>query len=570
MVAASGGEGSLRPAVAVACLAGVLVGLVLIVLTSRQATLLGRAPPELPPEVLVHKARDILRTLGHDSPPGDSAFGFRYDNEYVGYIEKESLSPMRWDVLENGRPSAVFFWYRQSPGPLMSTSLFYAGRSPWTSRGLVTPDDPPPVRSNMAFIKLDPTGHLLEFQVVPPQQVDPEALRGNRDWKELFQLAGFQFDQFTCDAKGARWNPPFPTDPPLAWIGKGVFEAWPDIEVRVEAATYQGKPVYFRVIGPWTRPERDQSYTSSGLYSYFWNSLMIGLTLIGAALAVRNARLGRGDHRGAFRLGLVIFLTGLASWLFSAGHVKVFREIDLIMTGVAHALLASAIIWLAYLALEPFVRRLWPQVLISWTRLLAGRFRDPVVGRDLLVGAVGGVAFYLLAQLSALAPSWLGLPPAAVDNALELLGAGRYWVGEVLERPWVAIFFALTLWLMFFLVLRVILRKPLLAAGVWVAFWTMLDIFFGMEVPFSPISWAALALRWIISLAILLRCGLAAAAVMGFVLGLLWFPILPDLSAWYVRNGLYSIIVIIALAGYGFVISLGGRPLFGRGWLGEE
>ena len=35
--------------------------------------------------------------------------------------------------------------------------------------------------------------------------------------------------------------------------------------------------------------------------------------------------------------------------------------------------------WLYYLALEPYVRRLWPQALISWSRVLAGRVRDPLV-----------------------------------------------------------------------------------------------------------------------------------------------------------------------------------------------
>src|SRR5262249_6437588 len=120
MVAASGGEGSLHPAVAIACLAGVLIGLVLIGLVSGQTALLGRAPLEQPPEVLVHPAREILRKLGHERPPGDSAFGFGTDGEYLGYIEKENPSPTRWDVLGSGRPPAVFFWYRQSPGPLMS------------------------------------------------------------------------------------------------------------------------------------------------------------------------------------------------------------------------------------------------------------------------------------------------------------------------------------------------------------------------------------------------------------------------------------------------------------------
>ena len=47
--------------------------------------------------------------------------------------------------------------------------------------------------------------------------------------------------------------------------------------------------------------------------------------------------------------------------------------------------------WVLYLALEPYVRRYWPQAMISWTRALGGRWRDPLVGRDVLYGVVLGV-----------------------------------------------------------------------------------------------------------------------------------------------------------------------------------
>jgi hypothetical protein len=38
--------------------------------------------------------------------------------------------------------------------------------------------------------------------------------------------------------------------------------------------------------------------------------------------------------------------------------------------------------WILYVALEPGVRRMWPDIFIGGTRLLAGRIRDPLVGRD--------------------------------------------------------------------------------------------------------------------------------------------------------------------------------------------
>jgi hypothetical protein len=53
----------------------------------------------------------------------------------------------------------------------------------------------------------------------------------------------------------------------------------------------------------------------------------------------------------------------------------------------------------AYLAVEPFVRRRMPELLTSWTRLVSGGWRDPLAGRDVLIGVLAGVAF--IAVLSA-------------------------------------------------------------------------------------------------------------------------------------------------------------------------
>ena len=67
-----------------------------------------------------------------------------------------------------------------------------------------------------------------------------------------------------------------------------------------------------------------------------------------------------------------------------------------VCTSVAY----GALLWTVYLALEPFVRRHWPQVLVSWTNVLSGRFSDPVVGRDVLFGVGLGVWFALILKAS--------------------------------------------------------------------------------------------------------------------------------------------------------------------------
>ena len=47
-------------------------------------------------------------------------------------------------------------------------------------------------------------------------------------------------------------------------------------------------------------------------------------------------------------------------------------------------LFVAGALYLLYLGLEPFVRRSWPTMLVGWSRVLAGRIRDPLIGRDIL------------------------------------------------------------------------------------------------------------------------------------------------------------------------------------------
>jgi hypothetical protein len=43
-------------------------------------------------------------------------------------------------------------------------------------------------------------------------------------------------------------------------------------------------------------------------------------------------------------------------------------------------LLWGAGFWLLYLALEPAVRAHWPHSIVTWNRILAGRWKDAQVG----------------------------------------------------------------------------------------------------------------------------------------------------------------------------------------------
>ena len=53
---------------------------------------------------------------------------------------------------------------------------------------------------------------------------------------------------------------------------------------------------------------------------------------------------------------------------------------------------AGALAACFYAALEPWFRRLWPEALITWSRVLAGRWRNPVVARDVLFAVLAAIA----------------------------------------------------------------------------------------------------------------------------------------------------------------------------------
>ena len=80
--------------------------------------------------------------------------------------------------------------------------------------------------------------------------------------------------------------------------------------------------------------------------------------------------------------------------------------------------------WMLYLAIEPWIRRNWPQAIISWSRLVSGQLRDPVVGRDILFGVAFGTLWLVIFQLSNIPLSHMGAAPS-LEFADYLMG-GRH------------------------------------------------------------------------------------------------------------------------------------------------
>jgi serine/threonine-protein kinase len=384
MVAGAGATEGLRPSVAIALLVLILVGLPVSSLWSRGTRLDGIAPPTKPPEALRVEARSIIESLGYEDSPADSAFGFHADIHLLDHIEDIDDSPERWQHLATVRPAPIRFWYRQSPRPLVTAEPVRDGGAFFFGVSL---DHPPPVLSGMVAVQLDTKGNLIEFQAIPPEVSESETRSSPPDWGPLFSSAGL--DGANLEPVAPKWNPLVDCDVRTAW--KTVYPEQPGVPIRVEAGAWEGRPVFFRVVAPWSRPSRavERNVGARTGVGELIGVVLLLVILGGAAfLARRNLRLGRVDRTGALRVAGLLFLAMLLNWLALAHHVASMSEVgQLFLRAIPLGLLSGGSGWLMYVAVEPYVRRHWPQTLISWSRLLAGRFRDPLVGRDVLVGS---------------------------------------------------------------------------------------------------------------------------------------------------------------------------------------
>ena len=173
--------------------------------------------------------------------------------------------------------------------------------------------------------------------------------------------------------------PPMAFDQRSAW--RESYGGEPADTVVVEAASWDGRPVFFNVA---VRPKGEVIRDNSGIGQIAATFIFIAI-LIGAVIVTRhNFQSGRVDRRGAARVAAAVFTVSMMKWVFTGGHVGTLWELYLLIMALSWAAFLSILLWLVYLAIEPFVRRHWPDALISWTRLHTCRFRDPLVASHIL------------------------------------------------------------------------------------------------------------------------------------------------------------------------------------------
>ncbi len=551
MVAAAGEGIGLKARTAVIVLAATVAGLILQAGIGQRLSALERMRLDYSPEVLAQKAREMIAHLGFPDRPADEWYELDFDSEFLNYDESNDKPP-RWNEVFQNRPAQLLFRYRQSPYPMSSIRFHDDKLTP----GIVDYGDPPVDMSGMINVTLDSEGRLQRFITIPPQVLDAAGPAQSPDWKPFFAAA--QLDPANFQPAEPKWTFVASSDTRQAWTG-----VWPGSNrpLRIEAAGLGGKPIAFQLLSPWNAPGRMPPRTAgAGGRISVWISGGAALILLSAAafLARRNIRAGRGDRRSALRLASVIFVVQMALWIFREHFSPALGTLADFLIAIATSIFAGALLWMIYMAVEPYARRHWPHALIAWTAALNGRLRDPIVGRDVLLG----IAFATAALVGdRFTDVWAQAHGAALNfgNVAYLLGF-RPAVAVLLAEIPAAIRTALLFFLMLF-IFRAILRNQWLAGGVFAALMTSI-IYFQSRQSISISQTVEGALLYSMIAICATRFGLVTLVVSFFVLDNLdQLQVTTNTSAWYFGVGISVLAAIIALAFWAFRISIGSQKL---------
>jgi serine/threonine-protein kinase len=534
LVAASGETHGFKLRYAVPCLVFVLLVLVAFPFYVQQNCMLSLSRADLAPEVLAQRARDAAGDFGYSARPADSKYWFEVANDMDQYFKDKGLSDWRRIFAAE---SPLLFTYRQSPRFLAANP-----------DGYVRSQNPPADLPGMISAVLDGQGRLREFEIVPPRFDQDSGPPVQFDPAVLFRRVGLDAAQFHEVTPG--YAPTVAFDARRAWTGP--YPGLDGVSVTIELATWRGKPTSVFTRWPWTKPPATSEPPLRArdiVFEVFEYALLAGLLFFAALMARRNIRAGRGDRRGAWRIVVVSFCLYTVA-IFSGMHfIPSLDMLSYLFENLSSALAMSAILWMAYIALEPAVRARWPHSLITWNRLLNGQFGDSRLGSHVLVGAAMGMAILVLVTWSFYLNGRRGAAPETIDfnlllGARALIGSHANTAVQALQAG-LAAFFLLA-------ALRAITRRDLGAAvaaallltlaegnvrnspNLAVEFPVFLALYFGLTY--------ALARMGLVTMIVALYCVNTASRI---VVG-------PEFTSWYNYVAVVQIAVVAAVAIYGF------------------
>jgi predicted Ser/Thr protein kinase len=546
LVAASKSQG-LRLRYSLPLLLFVIVGVLAYPLLNGQIDALQYTPADLPPGALEVQARRVAASFGYTGKPVDSIWWLTGIGDDV--IKRASANFAKPDWYAVFREEAPLrFRYREAANDTL-------GRSPI---GDVRWDFPSFEAPSMVRLMLDPLGRLRYFEAMPPRDMAQKRGPGV-SFESIAELTQFQIDR-------RKPVPPFRT-PTAAYDEIHAFEAVTagamKIPIKIQYSAHRGYLTSLHVQYPWTTIPPAQLQTkplSTRLREGFLVGAMLVFFFYCFTLAWRNWKGGRADRKGAFTLAAAYLILQIVAYL---GTLHVTYEVYMIyffVNALSDMLTSSAMIFLLYLALEPALRARWPQAIVTWNRLLAGRILDPQVGAHILTGAAMGV--FLVSFF--LCRSWYEYWSSGRLNeagSLMLGGVGN-WIGQIARvgdssmQAGMIIFFAL-------FGLKVLLKRDWLVV-----------LLGSVVLPVQESSLAASNQFWLdyplyvlvyaIIFVALLRFGLLSGVFcLAFTNALGRAASNNDFTAWYMAGTVAIMILLIAIALFAFWRSLGDQKLVG-------
>jgi tRNA A-37 threonylcarbamoyl transferase component Bud32 len=515
----------------------VAVALVALTLLYQRVMLINLVPTPKTPAALDDRATEMLAKLGFDTKGQFSALGLSISTAFARFIAGRSTARDRWSQLASGRPESLVLWHRTSPRMLVPLD-----------RAAVSGTNPQLNVSGMTLIAVDASGRLAELVAVP-EAFDSGQARVPPNWNALFEAAGLQMSAFT--PVSPTYVPMVFADERMAWEGR--LNEGSDQTFRIEASAYKGRPVAFEIVGPWSHSPRSAPIAPSifdRIVEGISSLVMPGLVVVAVVLAHKNIKAGRGDRRGALRASAVVFTASLAAWLLGAAHfADINREVARVFQQIGAALFDAGLMWVTYLGLEPYIRRFAPDSLIGWTRLISGRWRDPEVGRDILIGVSAGLAMTALYAVHNLVPPLFGRPePMPLSFDPTVLMSSRYVLASITRTVLEAITNSM-LAVVGVVALLILLKRVWLAwiAGIVIFVWVVIQ---GMFTPGTPLLDLMIGAGIIgIYIGVILYWGLLATIVTLFTHFLLTgAPLTTDLDSWRATAGITFTITLASLA----------------------
>jgi hypothetical protein len=394
---------------------------------------------------------------------------------------------------------------------------------------------------------------LLYFERIPPQKLEPAGAPHTPDWSPLFGAAGLDAAQF--QSTEPLWTWLATSDVRAAWTG-----VWPGTtqSLRVEAAALRGQPVAFSMIGPWSTADRmPRGFKQRENTQIVILIVVVVVVMFGTMFLMRrNLRKGGGDDVAATRLASWVGIAQIGLWLLRSHLAASMGTVAMFFIAIATAIFYAYVVRTMYLALEPHVRRRWPQCMISWTAVLAGRWRDPIVGRDVLAGVVLAIIVRLINVIANLILPVAGSPDLGATNALN-------GIRSTLSLIMTGVPHGVRDTLLFFFVifiLRILLRNQWLAIGGFMLIFAAQN---ALQSDHPLIDGTAGFIVFGMIAGVVFRFGLLALAAFIFLDSIVsGVQVTANPSAWYFTNDLLLLAGVLALAGWAFHTSIAGRRLW--------